>query len=136
MVNHVEYFGPDNAERRFFMFWTKDSVPVYAKLCLSTKEFSWRPILKTSELDNNNDLTKLPFSNGCIYVQKNINFFLRRQDPYGDYGLSYPLFKETQQFVSNPMTRYIIYGSDKVDLSINDFVFDNDLNTCYLDGNC
>lgn len=131
ILNHVEYFGPDNAERRFFMFWTKDSVPVYAKLCLSTKEFSWRPILKTSELDNNNDLTKLPFSNGCIYVQKNINFFLRRQDPYGDYGLSYPLFKETQQFVSNPMTRYIIYGSDKVDLSINDFVFDNDLNTCY-----
>ena len=84
-----------------------------------------------SELDKNNDLSSLPFSNGCIYVQKNFNFFLKRQDPYGEYGLSYPLYKYTQQLISNPMTRYVIYGSDRIDLSEFDFVDNNDLNTCY-----
>lgn len=131
ILDHSAYFAPDNAERRFFMFWTKYSVPFYAKLCLDSKEFCWRPILKMSELDKNNELTSLPFSNGYIYAQKNINFFLKRQDPYGEYGLSYPLYKYSQQFIANPMTKYIIYGSYKVDLSFFDYVNNNILNTCY-----
>ena len=131
ILNHSAYFAPNNAERRFFIFWSKYSVPFYAKLCLESKEFCWRPILKTSELDKNNDLASLPFSNGCIYVQKNLNFFLKRQDPYGEYGLSYPLYKYTKQMIANPMTKYVIYGSDKIDLSVFDFVINNDLNTCY-----
>lgn len=131
ILNNSAYFAPNNAERRFFMFWSEYSVPFYAKLCLDSKEFCWRPILKMSELDKNNDLSSLPFSNGCIYVQKNFNFFLKRQDPYGEYGLSYPLYKHLQQMISNPMTRYVIYGSEKVDLSVFDFVDNNVLNTCY-----
>lgn len=131
ILNHSAYFAPNNAERRFFIFWSQYSVPFYAKLCLESKEFCWRPILKTSELDKNNDLASLPFSNGCIYVQKNLNFFLKRQDPYGDYGLSYPLYKYTQQIIANPMTKYVIYGSEKIDLSYFDYIINNDLNTCY-----
>lgn len=131
ILSHSAYFAPNNAERRFFVFWSKYSIPFYAKLSLNSKEFCWRPILKTSELDKNDNLASLPFSNGCIYVQKNLNFFLKRQDPYGEYGLSYPLYKYTQQMIANPMTKYVIYGSDKLDLSYFDFVINNDLNTCY-----
>lgn len=131
ILNHEEYFAPDNAERRFFMFWSENSIPFYAKLCINTKEFSWKPILKASELNKNSSLYSLPFSNGRIYIQKNVNFFLKRQDPYGEYGLSYPLYKHSQQFIANPMIKYIIYGNDKVDLSEIKFVTNNTLNTCY-----
>ena len=37
-------------------------------------------------------------SNGRLYIEKNINFFLRRQDPFGNYGLSKPLFKKANSF--------------------------------------
>lgn len=131
IANHEEYFLPMNGERRYFMFWAKDSVPTYAKLCLDSKTFAWRNTLKMSELDKNSELFDMPFTNGCNYVQKNINFALRRQDPRGDYGLSYPKFKEHEITVFNVMTKYVIDGSDKVDLSTINYVNNKDLNICY-----
>jgi len=131
ILNHTEYFAPGNGERRIFMFWSGDSVPTYAKFSLNSKEFSWRPLLKVSQLDKNNELTKLPFSNGRIYVQKNINFFLRRQDPYGDYGLSYPLFRHTQRLIPNPAVQYTVYGQYRPDVYDMAYQVDNLLNTCY-----
>ena len=98
---------------------------------METLTFSWRNIMKVSELDKNSELYDLPFSNGNIYVQKNINFSLKRQDPRGEYGLSYPLFMDNERKVFNVMTKYIVNGSDKIDLSKYYYVFNNGINNCF-----
>ena len=36
-----------------------------------------------------NDVADYPFQNGAHYIYSNINFYLRRQDPFGLYGLLY-----------------------------------------------
>ena len=113
------------------MFWSKDSVPTYARLCLDSKTFSWKNTVKMSELNKNSKLFDMPFSNGCNYIQQNINFALKRQDPRGEYGLSYPKFQDNEQTVFNVMTKYVMDGSDKVDLSTFKYVNNKTTNTCY-----
>ena len=113
------------------MFWAKNSVPIYAKLCLDSKTFSWRNTLKMSELDKNSELFDMPFTNGCNYIQKNINFPLKRQDPRGEYGLSYPKFKDNEPIVFNVMTKYVMDGADKADFSIYRHNDNKNTNNCY-----
>lgn len=131
ILNHQGYFRPFNGERRYFMFWSADSVPSYAKLCMDSKTFSWKRLYSASEVDKNSDLFDLTFSNGCFYVQKNINFFLKRQDPRGEYGLSYPLFIEFERKLPNPMVKFVMDGTNKIDISIFDYVINNTMKTCY-----
>lgn len=97
---------------------------------MSKQKFIWRPLVAPSEMIQDDELYDTPFSNGRFYIEKNVNFFLRRQDPYGKYGLSIPLFRETEQLVSNPMQRFVINGKP-IDLSgiLNDM--NNMLDTCY-----
>ena len=97
---------------------------------LNKQKFIWRPLVAPSEMIQDDELYDTPFSNGRFYIEKNVNFFLRRQDPYGKYGLSIPLFRETEQLVSNPMQRFVINGKP-IDLSgiLNDM--NNMLDTCY-----
>lgn len=47
----------------------------------------WRNIIPESEISQTSKLYNRPFTNGAIYVNSNINFYLRRQDPEGIYGL-------------------------------------------------
>lgn len=131
ILSHQGYFRPLNGERRYFMFWSSDSVPEYAKLCIESKTFSWKRLIATSELDRNSDLFDLTFSNGRFYLQKNINFFLKRQDPRGEYGLSYPLFVDFEQKLPNPMVKFVMDGANKVDASVFDYIINNTLKSCY-----
>ena len=64
-----------------------------------------------------NELYDMTFSNGRFYVEKNINFFLRRQDPFGKYGLSTGQFIKIEKDISNPMDDFIIEGSKQADFS-------------------
>mgnify|MGYP006928562307 CR=1 FL=1 len=50
--------------------------------------YLWRDMLSTKELTQDSDLYDSIFTNGAIYLHRNINFYLRRQDPFGKYGLS------------------------------------------------
>lgn len=131
ILSHQGYFRPLNGERRYFMFWSSDSVPSYSKFCIESKTFSWKRLINPSELDRSSDLFDLPFSNGRFYLQKNINFFLKRQDPRGEYGLSYPLFVDFEQQLPNPMVKFVMDGTDKIDISVFDYVINNTLNSCY-----
>ncbi len=47
----------------------------------------WKEVIKESELSQTSDIYNRTFANGSIYINTNINFFLRRQDPDGIYGL-------------------------------------------------
>ena len=133
MVNAVTLalFDPQSGGRRFFAYWSTDNVPVYAKLCEGIRKFVWRKIVPPSQMMQDDELYNLPFTNGRFYLEKNINFFLKRQDPVGKYGLSIPIFKIYKQTVSNPMVRFGIDGHNPIDFSEVMFVMNNINNNCF-----
>ena len=115
VLSHEDYFYPGNLNRKYFLFWSSNSVPSYAKLSINSRKFCWRRTIKQSNLTNNSELYDMPFSNGRLYIQKNINFFLKRQDPDGKYGLSIPIHFNTG-LVYNPMVNYLVEGYGRVNL--------------------
>ena len=50
--------------------------------------YKWRDIESFEFVNNNSEVFNDVFTNGAHYIHQNINFFLRRQDPYGLYGLN------------------------------------------------
>ena len=67
-------------------------------------------------MTNRNELYDLPFSNGRFYIEKNLNIYLRRQDPFGDFGLSVARHTDGQFHRANPM-EYFNPDAAKIDLS-------------------
>lgn len=53
--------------------------------------YLWRNVRRVGDV-NNRELPEYPFTNGCFYIQKSIDFFLKRQDPFGYTGLYYNNF--------------------------------------------
>ena len=54
-----------------------------------TGRYLWRDVKKEINLTPDDELFNSMFANGAHYFHKNINFFLKRQDPHGNYGLLY-----------------------------------------------
>lgn len=81
-------------EKDFDVLLTDGSVPTYASYLPTLEKFIWRRVLAPSETTNDSDVYDMPFSNGSFYIQNNVNFFLRRQDPFGDYGLNITYFTD------------------------------------------
>ena len=50
--------------------------------------YLWKDFLDEHEYDVDSEISKYVFTNGAHYINKNINFYLRRQDPDGNYQLS------------------------------------------------
>lgn len=128
ILSHNDYFEAENLNRRYFAFWTSDSVPLYARFSLNSRKFCWKMLIDPSKLSKNDDLFDIAFTNGRFYIHKNVNFFLKRQDPDGKYGLSVPLYSQGEQ--NNPMLSFVINGYEKVDISNFDEIIDNMI-TCY-----
>jgi hypothetical protein len=76
------------------------------------------------------ELYDTSFANGRFYIEKNINFFLKRQDPIGKYGLSIPLFKGSEAR-SNPMIKFNIIGYEPIDTSEAVDIINKLSNTCF-----
>lgn len=125
-----DLFRPNSAKRRFYAYWSPNSTPNYAKLCEGAKKFVWRNILPPSNWVQDNDLYDMPFANGRFYIEKNVNFFLKRQDPDGKYGLSTPIFKSSIS-LNNPMLKFGIIGNNPIDVTeIGEFI-NNLSNICF-----
>lgn len=62
-----------------------NNIPDYATR-IDHNKFLWRDLYRPGELLDS-DLTQYPFANNAFYINKEINFFLKRQDPYGYSGL-------------------------------------------------
>lgn len=80
-----------------------DDLPAYA-VNLGDGRFLWRDVF---EFGNSLNLD-IPFLNGCHYINRLINLYLFRQDPFGDYGLYYNTFPrdivgnlEESDFINN-----------------------------------
>ena len=77
------------------------------------------------------ELFETPFTNNRFYIEKNINFYLKRQDPTGKYGLSIPMYKVYKPIVTNPMTKFIIKGNNPIDFSDIMFTLNNFADNCF-----
>jgi hypothetical protein len=64
------------------------NMPNY-KTDLKDGRFIWRDLLDIGTNDMNEDFLDYPFINGSHYINKDIQFPLKRQDPFGLYGLRY-----------------------------------------------
>jgi len=63
-------------------------IPSYARILKDgTCRFIWRDILNNGFNKSDDTIEEYPFTNGAFYVNKRIDLFLRRQDPYSKYGL-------------------------------------------------
>lgn len=124
-------FTPYSYNREFYAYWSPENTPIYAKLCEGAKKFVWRKLINPSEMMRDDELFDTPFSNGRFYLEKNINLFVKRQDPNGKYGLSLPMFKTFKQTKINPMVKYVIQGRTPVDMTDIPNTLNNLINNCY-----
>lgn len=63
------------------LFKSCDDTPSYATLSNDgSAHFSWREFIKNG-FDTENKVEQYPFMNNALYVNKNINLFVQRQDP-------------------------------------------------------
>lgn len=64
------------------------NVPSYARVIKDgTCSIIWRNILNNGFNKSDNSIEEYPFTNGAFYINKRIDLYVRRQDPYGIYGL-------------------------------------------------
>lgn len=62
-----------------------EAIPKYATKVAHNK-YLWRDLYRPGEVLDG-ELEELPYTNNSFYISKEINFFLKRQDPYGINGL-------------------------------------------------
>lgn len=116
--------------RKYKAYWSPNNVPIYANFLPKNRKFVWRKLLGQSELKNTSPLYDMTFSNGRLYVEKNINFFLRRQDPFGNYGLSKPITSTIGKQYTNPSDDFSIPGDKQIDFT-GVLYSNNNYDNCY-----
>lgn len=91
-----EKFGniPDFSDgiNGFRLYKAPDTIPDY--VTLSDDEdgvYRWRYLLENGFEETDGIIEEYPFTNNCLYVNKAINLYVKRQDPFGENGLSEPL---------------------------------------------
>ena len=75
-------------------------VPEYAKLIKDGScRYYWRDVISNGIEQNDSKI--YPFTNGAFYVNRNINFYLRRQDPEKENLAAIPTAKDRIDYVSD-----------------------------------
>lgn len=66
-------------------------IPSYATMQEDgSGRYRWRDIVPNGFEESDGIIEEYPFTNGCFYINKQINIFVRRQDPFGLFGLQIP----------------------------------------------
>ena len=109
----------------YLFFKHNNDIPEYAYLLPNdTGKCLWRNILPPSEYTFMDKLYNIPFTNGAFYHHTNINFYVKRQDPFQKYGL----------FLKNDSGESVeIYRTpvSEIDLSNDDFIIESNSSTCF-----
>lgn len=70
------------------IFKTSYDKPLYAyNIDDGTGRYLYRDFMNDDNIPSDSDLYNSVFANGTHYLHKSLNFYLRRQDPLGEYGL-------------------------------------------------
>ena len=66
---------------RYNLLSKDGTIPSYAKIIKDGScRYLWREVLQNG-FDDNSNVEVYPFTNGALYINRNINFYLRRQNP-------------------------------------------------------
>lgn len=65
------------------------AIPSYAKILKDgTCRLIWRNVLNNGFNMSDKSVEEYPFTNGAFYINKGINLYVKRQDPYREWGLN------------------------------------------------
>ena len=101
----------------------EENAPEYAEFLPSSQKLVWRAPKKMSDLESDSPIYNMPFTNGRLYIHKNIDVFVRRQDPDNDYRL----FRSSAE---NPLRRFQIEGKGKLDFEYLGYIIDSMVDAC------
>ena len=87
-------FVKDGRTRKFaeFKLMKMDNMnaPTYARMIKDgTCRVVWRDIINNGLDTTNETVEKYPYTNGALYINKGVNLYLKRQDPFNQTGLYY-----------------------------------------------
>lgn len=115
----------------YIVFKKTSGIPDYAvRYPDNSGRYVWREIKKDSEVDSDSEIYNRPFANGAHYIHKGLNFFLRRQDPDGKYGLNINEETVDSRYAgANRLTHIVRSSQTKPELKeeldyIKDYLFD------------
>lgn len=115
--------GRANGKSGYIISMLEENAPEYAEFVPSSQKLIWRGPKKMSELTSDSPLYNMPFTNGRLYIHKNVNFFVRRQDPHNDYHLYRPAY-------NNPLRRFQVEGNAKLDFDYIKYITDSMVDSC------
>lgn len=79
-LDNIENLGEEESIRDYSLLRRNPGTPDYARLMKDGScRYCWRDVVSNGLEDEDK---VYPFTNGAFYITKQINFFLRRQDPY------------------------------------------------------
>ena len=92
-------------DSNYILFKHNTEMPQYAyDLKDGSGKYIWRDVMSFSEMSTNNELYNTQFTNGAHYHHKNIQFYLKRQDPDGKYGVGLEPEKLSTFIIENEET--------------------------------
>jgi hypothetical protein len=80
----------------------------------------WKGIVEPSDYTFTSPLYNIPYTNNAFYHHTNIIFPVKRQDPFGDYGLDIDSVENNFKITS-----------EKLDISFDEFIPKSDYSTCF-----
>lgn len=110
-------------QSRFIISLMEENVPDYAEFIPSSQKLVWRAPKKMSDLESTSPLYNMPFTNGRNYIHENVNVFVRRQDPHGEFHL----FRPSEE---NPLRRFQIEGGEEIDFDYIQYITDTMIDAC------
>ena len=108
---------------RYIITMLDDNAPAYAEYIPSTGKLVWRGPKKMSDLTSDSPIYNMPFANGRHYIHRNLNVFVRRQDPHGEYKLYKPS-------AENPLRKFQVDGDAKLDFDYIQTIIDSMVDAC------
>lgn len=100
-----------------------DNAPTYAEYVPASGKLVWRSPKKMSDLSSDSPLYNMPFTNGRHYIHRNLNVYVRRQDPHGEFNL----FRPSRQ---NPLRRFQLEGDARLDFGLIKYIIDSLVDAC------
>ena len=113
--------GMDVLPKSFIIFKKTLGVPKYAIHYPDTGgKYIWRALVPNSKVSSDSEIYDKPFVNGAHYRNIGINFFLKRQDPFGEYELNRKTKFSTG--TDNKLVNFTVNGTFHESIYYNDAI--------------
>ena len=123
LINERDLRNGYSGKSRYIIASLDENAPEYAEYIPRTEKLIWRAPKKMSDLTNDSPIYNMPFANGRLYVHKNVNVFLKRQDPDNRFRLFRPAVK-------NPLRRFQVEGNPPLDFDYIQTITDSMVDAC------